>query len=208
MAKTRQLRLLVIRSGHTEWDQAGRLGGCADLPLSDQGRAEVLRALAAQAAGPVTHAFTSDDEASAETCALVVANTGVGIKRIDDLREVSLGLWEGSLAADLEDRCPTAFRRWSEDPISATPPEGEPLEDAAERLWRQVGRLVDRSRSPDAVIAVVVRPLAWGVLECLLTGRSLSELWSVVRGSPGIGVHDLEAAEMRDRAVPIVVRSS
>jgi len=207
MAKARQFRLLLVRSGETQWDREGRLGGCVDLPLCDAGRAEAAGDLATAGPFGVTHAFAGDDEAS-EDSARLLAPADVGVKRLGDLREVGLGLWEGSRIADLEERSPTAFKRWSEDPTSATPPEGESVDEAAERLWRQLGRLAEKVKSPDAVVVIAVRPLAWGVLECLLSGRSLSELWTVLRGSPRLVVHDLDASALRDRPAPIPVRSS
>ena len=37
MAKSQHIRVLLVRSGPNEWDLAGRLSGCADLPLAERG---------------------------------------------------------------------------------------------------------------------------------------------------------------------------
>ncbi|HVZ93598.1 MAG TPA: histidine phosphatase family protein, partial [Phycisphaerales bacterium] len=38
MGKQTGIQVVLVRSGRTEWDDAGRLQGVTDLPLSESGR--------------------------------------------------------------------------------------------------------------------------------------------------------------------------
>lgn len=83
--------LVLIRHGVTGWNQEGRIQGQKDIPLSDEGRAQVggWRLPAAFATHQV---LCSPLRRTRETAALL----GLTVSRLDDrLMEASWGAWEG-----------------------------------------------------------------------------------------------------------------
>jgi len=71
-----------------------------------------------------------------------------------------------------------------EDPLTLTPPEGEPLVDARARLFGAVSRMARRSRHDE--IGIVLHAVGLGLLRCWLADRPSSVLWSMVRTRPRI----------------------
>src|SRR5688572_29219178 len=100
MAKTQTCRLLLMRTGSTEWDEAGRLQGSVDLPLSAAARQGVNDQIGMLGAAELAVVLTGPDEASRETAEIVADQTGCSPKVVDDLREINLGLWEGMLVSE------------------------------------------------------------------------------------------------------------
>ena len=120
---------------------------------------------------------TGPDEASRQTAEALAARAGCGVKVLDDLREINLGLWEGMLASEFERRYPRVCRQWLEDPASVMAPEGENLEEVRERVVGALSRELDRHRKAGPV-AAVLRPIVWRVVHCSLRSASTCEMWT------------------------------
>ena len=183
MSKPRSRRVILVRTGATEWDNVGRLAGTADLPISPDGRRRLEHLSAALSGVPFGCVWSPGDEASCETAVVVAGfaaerDTGPKpkLKKNDALRELGLGLWEGSLAEELRARCPSAFGRWCEDPRDVTPPQGESIAELGERLVAECVRLMHRSRDESHALVNVLRPIACAALAAVLTRTDLVAL--------------------------------
>lgn len=177
MAKASEFRLLLIRSGDTAWDREGRLAGQSDLPLAEGVAASIERAAHEHVGTGVGLILAAPDEASGQTAEILSRATGARVRRIGGLREPGLGLWEGLRATELEDRCPSTFHKWREDPSGVHPPQGESLAEAGHRIRGEVARALTRSRGHEPAIGLVVRPMARGIIRCWLEQRGLRRLW-------------------------------
>ena len=211
MSKPRNFRLVVIRTGQTEWDRVGRLGGSADLPLCEAGESALrvtLDGFEAPEDGDVTvRVLSSEDEASVQTAAAVTESLGGTTKALEGLREVGLGLWEGSLRSELEERRPTAFRRWVDGPWNVTPPEGEPLDEAAGRLRAQVLRSLEKQKSAVGTVVLVVRPIAWSLIVAWLRGVSAASVAEIQAEDCPLSMHDVELSALKRLALRAPVGS-
>ena len=185
MAKPEQIRVVLIRSGRTPWDDAGRIGGSSDLPLSPKGRTAVETAAGTLCGTQVSVVACSPDEASLESARIVAkAVAGAGgqepkVRPIAELANVCLGLWEGRTSSELEEKCPKAYRLWREAPTAVVVPEGETLEEAQVRITKALTRTLERAEG-NACVAVVLRPLALALVRCWLDARDLDGVWSMV----------------------------
>ncbi len=187
MAKTNDIRVILVRCGRTEWDDCNRLQGRTDLPLSESGReaaAATVRDLASRLDGPgVGLVFSGPDEASLETAAMVASATGAAkVKIVEDLAGTDLGIWDGLLESQLMERFPTVYREWKERPMSVNPPEGETFEEGATRVQRAMCRALEKANGKAMVF--VLRPIPFGMANLWLGGRSMNELWKVLEDGP------------------------
>ncbi len=97
--------ILALRHGQSTWNEVGRWQGLADPPLSDFG--EHQAATAAQAVGQVDAIITSPLERAHRTGAIIGEIIGVGpVEVIDDLKERSVGRWEGLTRVEIEAEWP------------------------------------------------------------------------------------------------------
>lgn len=184
MAKSTHIKLLLVRAGASAWDDAGRLSGSADLPLSDAGRAGVGATASAVEPGSVCQVWSGPEESADLTARAVAAAADARHKVVPALHELGVGLWEGLGGADAEGRGGKAFRQWREDPTSVVPPGGEPLEQAAERVIGQVRGLLSKTRGDESCgVCLVLRPMVHGIVRCWLRGEPLGGLWAATRES-------------------------
>ncbi|MFZ4576001.1 MAG: histidine phosphatase family protein [Phycisphaerales bacterium] len=183
MAQAKFLSLLLVRAGPTEWDRQGRITGSVDLPLPPTSCSAVAEAGAPYGSGVAV--VLSGPESAAQTAAKVFAPRA-RVRVVDELREPGLGLWEGLLETEVEQRYRACYREWRADPSSVSIPESEPMLAAQSRLVRAVVAQGARFASDAQHVAVIVRPIAWGLLRCWAENRALTDLWGLLEGAVGV----------------------
>lgn len=197
MAKIATQRILMLRTGATEWVDSGRLQGATDLPLSVRGVQQIRGEVAALGHPPLTAIVCGPDEASAATAEVLAEVSGAKVVAVRELEEVNFGLWEGMLRSELEERFCRAGKQWDDDPASVVPPEGESLDVFALRLLPALRRAITKlggRRGASTVsrlggvggegVGIVLRPIADALVRCVLAGRPSNELCSVIETRP------------------------
>jgi broad specificity phosphatase PhoE len=126
-------QLILVRHGETEENVAGVAQGWLHGSLSDLGKQQVLR-LAERVARMQPNALFSSPLGRALATAQAIADTtGLEIRKLDALREVSLGSWEGRGYLDIRRDDFENYVRWRDDPESACP-GGESHSDVRRRM--------------------------------------------------------------------------
>lgn len=177
--------LLVIRSGATEYDLLGRIRGTLDIPLSTVGIAEAEAAATLLAASPPDALYTADGPCAEETAAIIGRRVGMRPRSLADLDNLDQGLWQGMLVEEIRRRQPRLARQWEENPWAVMPPDGEPLDEACDRVDSALERIFKR-HSGGRIAVVVPHPLD-RIIRWTVAGEPLGDLWD------------------RDAAVPPVV---
>jgi len=202
--------LVLIRSGRTEWDSAGRLQGATDLPVAEEGLSEVGRCLEAwlsDGGASPSVVFCGEDEGSRESAKLAGEAFGAKVKSLSGLSAMGMGLWEGLTVSDLEERHPTIFRQWREGPERVNVPEGEGLRVFLERAAGCVLRVVEKHGKKD--VGLVLRPLEFSILDRVLGGAGLEELSEeeVAGGGCAVTSHPVDADLVRSFVQGMAVRA-
>jgi broad specificity phosphatase PhoE len=189
-------QVVLIRPGATVYDEQNRVQGILDIPLSDRGRAEVAQ-LAEKLAEPLngqgqgqpdgqgeghgqghghelTALYCGPGESVVRTAEIVGKVLGLRPKRIDDLRNLDQGLWQGLQRDEIKRRNLKVFRQWLDDPVTVCPPQGETVENALERIKSALKPLIRRHQ--DETIGLVVgEPLAQ-LIACYLRREARVQL--------------------------------
>jgi len=197
MAKTTDIRVLFVRTPETDWEKAGRIAGSTDVPLNEAGWQSFRTAVEALGEVRLTAVLCGPDEASQAVARDIAKSAGAKVKIVEDLGEVHLGLWEGMLRTDLEDKCPRAFRQWIDDPAAVQVPEGEGLEEAQTRLRGALSGGLARAKPEAGAVGVVLRPMARGLIGCVLEGVPTKGLWSMIDSAPLLEWRTVDRGSLR-----------
>ena len=138
-------QLFLVR--HTEPAITGVLLGQCDPPLSERGRAHAATLLETVALSMV---YSSPLHRAIETAERLAR--GAPIEVLDDLRELSLGTWDGRAWAEIEAEDPQLAARKHADWRGVTPPGGEVWADFEARVRRAFTKILAGPR-PAAVVA-------------------------------------------------------
>lgn len=153
------LQVLLIRPGATVYDEQERVQGVLDLPLSDRGRAEVAELIGRLASIELDALYSGPGESVRATAESVGRALGLRPRRVDKLRNLDQGLWQGLQFEEIRRRNLKVFRQWLEDPLTICPPQGEPVDEALDRIRAALRPLLKRHRH-QTIGLVVAEPIA------------------------------------------------
>ncbi|WP_419195261.1 histidine phosphatase family protein [Novipirellula herctigrandis] len=185
-------RVLVIRPGATKFDDEQRIKGSLDMPMSDQGRAQVDLLAAELADIRVKTIFAAPCESARETAERLAKGRDVRVKVIDAFKNIDHGLWHGKLLEEMRRNQPRVYRTGQESPDDLCPPGGESIRDARARVVKAIRKVVKKSRE-EMVAVVAPEPMA-SIIRSALSGEPLVNLWQAETDS---ATWDLVESESR-----------
>ena len=153
------IQVVLIRPGATVYDEQNRVQGVLDIPLSDRGKAEVAALAGRLAPLALSALYCGPGESVCRTAECIAKSTGLRPKRIEELRNLDQGLWQGLQIDEIRRRNLKVFRQWLEDPRTVCPPQGETVEDAMDRVKAALKPLIRRHRG-ETIGLVVADPMA------------------------------------------------
>ena len=149
------MRLLLARHGETDWNAAGHIQGRTDIPLNETGRAQARSLIQRleEAGERVTAIYTSPQKRALETAQIAGREFGLTPIVLEELRELSFGVWEGFSWDQVEDRWGAEYDVYQRDRLNIPPPEGECFRDLLERVLPVLNTLVGQGRGTALVIS-------------------------------------------------------
>jgi broad specificity phosphatase PhoE len=169
------VKIILIRPGSTDYDRQGRIQGTLDVPLNEQGSAEVERAVVELRSVRLSAVYAPNSQPAMQTAEAIAEDQGLKVKKLDRMQNLDHGLWQGMRIDEVRRKQPKVYRQWQDKPEVVCPPEGEMLADAEDRVKTAIGKLVKRHK--DGVIGLVVsEPLA-SVVRHLVNHSDLGDLW-------------------------------
>ena len=138
----------LLRHGQTERSKLSVYSGRLDVPLTDVGREQALRAAQRLRHAGVDAVITSPLVRALDTARAIADATGAP-RRVDErLIEVDYGPFEGLDREGARARFGAAFSAWRADPFGSPVPGMEPLPDALERARAATAEALDVHEHP------------------------------------------------------------
>ncbi|MBI4997229.1 MAG: histidine phosphatase family protein [Rhodocyclales bacterium] len=188
--------IYLLRHGALAGDNRERFIGQTDLPLAPEGirQAETMAtALAGRGIGAI---HCSDLTRSRQTAGIVGKAVGVTPAAHPELREVSLGDWEGLLRREVAERWADEFAARGRDMDSYRPPGGESFADCLARAWPLWKTI---TQTDAAAIAVVAHAGVNRLLLCRLLGMPVQNMFRLGQDYGCINIVELDRRNVRLR---------
>ena len=153
-----------------------RFIGQLDLPLNGEGFVQAERLSEALQDMPLSAVFCSDLKRSVDTAQIIAKPHHVSCIPRLDLREISLGRWEGLSFDEVRKRRPEEFHARGQDIVHFRPPEGESFLDCALRVIPAFYEILASTRGNVLIVGHA------GVNRIILSqalGRSLEDLFGI-----------------------------
>ena len=184
-------RIFLIRHGETNWNKEGRFQGQIDIPLNNNGKDQARKTFEYLRNISLNKAFSSSMHRPYETAQIILQNNkDIEIKKIDSLVEISHGLWEGKLEAEIKEKWPLLLKNWHDKPEEVIMPEGESIKDVSERSVEAFEKIC-LSQKDDDLTLLVAHDAVNKTLICNILGLNYSNIWMIKQGNGGITVIDL-----------------
>jgi len=173
-------QIILIRPGSTDFDNQGRIQGNLDVPLNEHGAAEVARVIEELRHLKLEAVYAPDCQPALQTAEALAKALGVRLRKLDGMRNLNHGLWQGMLIDEVRRKQPKVYRQWQDCPQFTCPPEGEMLDQADRRVRAAMSKLLKRHKT-GVVGLVVSEPLASLVRRFVQPGE-LGDLWKAAAG--------------------------
>jgi broad specificity phosphatase PhoE len=172
-------RLILIPAGLTEWEKEQRVAGNTDVPVSPDEYGQIVRWAQQLREVGVNILFSGIGGPAEETASKIAGILRIRHRTEKELGEVNLGLWQGMFLSDIRQRQPKVFKQWQEQPEYVTPPEGERLGAAQDRIEHCVGLIV--KKHPDLKIGVVLGPLGLALARICREEKRINDIWDLMK---------------------------
>lgn len=185
--------IYLVRHGSVVGAETRRFIGHLDVPLSPLGEAEAAALARRLATVKLTAAYSSDLVRTRRTAEILGAPHGLDAVPLPDLREFSMGRWEGLTAEEIRALDPAAFEVWMADVGRFQFPGGESLSDVAARAWPALEAIEARHAGGSVLVVahggpnriLLCRALGVPLARILALGQDYAALSVLERGREG-----------------------
>jgi broad specificity phosphatase PhoE len=181
---------ILIPWAQTDWHAAGRYATTTPIAINTTGVEQIESWSQLLSPQGLSMIYGPENGAGEESARQLAGGLQCKSRKVADLAEIDLGLWEGLSPDEFKKRFGKAYKQWREDPASVRAPEGEDLADTIERLNDQLRKLAGKHAGE--CFGAVLGPIAYAGLRCRLESRPFAELWSIPVTQPVKYFIDLE----------------
>ena len=191
-------RVYLMRHGEVVNGGEKRYNGHIDVDITENGVQQMHRLAGLLSGKNVSAIYSSDLIRSVKGAQIIAARLGISPTPLRELRERSVGAWEGLTAEEIRDRFPAEYVQWRSDLLGYRPPGGECLSDVRERVLPVFRRLV-RSH-PEQEIGMLLHGGVNRVIMAEALGMDLLNLFRIDQAFGALNIieyHDDGSAVVR-----------
>lgn len=146
-------RIIFIRHGETAWNIERRIMGQGNCPLTDLGQRQASAIADRLSQIPFSVLYSSDLGRAVQTATRIAERSGKEIKLDADLREMSLGIFEGYVWEELKDVFPSEWADYHpKENRDYVVPNGESRQQKFERSVGVINRIADAHPGETVVV--------------------------------------------------------
>ncbi len=187
-----------MRHGEVVNGAEKRYNGHIDVDITENGIQQMHRLAGLLSEKSISAIYSSDLIRSVKGAQIIAARIGISHTPLRELRERSVGAWEGLTAEEIRVRFPAEYIQWRTDLLGYRPPGGECLNDVRERVLPVFRRLV-RSH-PDQEIGMLLHGGVNRVILSEALGMDIQNLFRIDQAFGALNIieyHDDGSAVVR-----------
>jgi alpha-ribazole phosphatase len=183
-------RLFLIRHGDTVDEETKKVyKGSIDIPLSNKGIARMEKVAAFLSRYTLDILYTSTLSRSTESARIIGKPHNLGVNRESAFNELGFGRWEGLSFSEIKVGYPELFPLWLKNPVFYTPPGGERLLDAQERIMTGLYRIIETERGRN--VAIVCHAGTLKIIISTLLALDLSGMYRLAQDYGCVDIIDI-----------------
>lgn len=182
------VRLYITRHGETVWNTQKRMQGHKDSPLTEKGIHQAEQLARKLADIQLDAVYASSSGRTIQTARILAGDRKTPVIPLDELREISLGEWEGRTFEEVEAENPEQYRNFWECPHRYEPSGGEGFPDIRRRIGEILSTLV--SRHDGGNLLVVTHAVALKTIMAIVENKDWKDLWT------GAFIHPTSLSEL------------
>ena len=191
-------RLFLIRHGDTVDEETKKVyKGSIDIPLSNKGIARMEKVATFLSGYKLDVLYASALSRSIESARIIGSPHNLDANKESGFNELGFGKWEGLSFGEIDKEYPELFPLWLKNPVLYTPPDGERLIDAQERIMSTLYKIVGTQRGRN--VAIVSHA---GMLKIIISTFLTLDLSNMYKVAQDYGCVDI--IDMYDNNRPVI----
>lgn len=171
-------RLLLIRHGESEANRKGIFAGQIDPDLVENGVNQAkCTAKYVSSNYNVDKIYSSDLKRAYNTAKALAEETGLGVTKKTELREIKGGIWENKRFSELEVLSPEAYSVWITDIGKSCCPGGESVRQLGERIMAALEEIAKENDGKTVAIATHATPIR--VAQTIISTGDVAEMQNI-----------------------------
>jgi broad specificity phosphatase PhoE len=142
-------RVYLMRHGEVANGGEKRYNGHIDVDITMKGVEQMHRLAGLLEGKEIAAVYSSDLIRSVRGAEIISKRVGISYTSLPELRERSVGAWEGLTGEEIKERFPEQYTAWRKDLLNYRPPGGECLVDVSVRILPVFKRLVASHREQE-----------------------------------------------------------
>jgi len=167
--------LYLIRHGQTKWNLEKRIQGNMDSPLTELGQKQARWLYEAYRDCQIDVIYTSTLDRAFETAKILRGDREIEIIRLDELKEIHFGEWEGLEFMQLKEKNPEAFDAFRFTPETFRAQGGETFTEAKARVVGAVEKILEKNKGRK--VAMVIHGAILKLLMGYYMDLGINQVW-------------------------------
>lgn len=151
-------KIILIRHGQTKWNLEGKYQGYSDVELTEAGVEQAKKVAGGLWGEKITAVYSSDLERAYQTARFIAFDRGLGVEKLQELREINFGEWEGMTYEGIRMKWPDELKQLFASADTVQIPKGETIQAVVQRMSQVIKALVERH--PNQTIVLVSHGMA------------------------------------------------
>jgi|UniRef100_A0A7C5AM09 alpha-ribazole phosphatase len=168
-------RLYLVRHGRVADGHTDRYHGHNDIPLSPEGKRQLVELARQLQDIPLAAVFASDLARARDGAARLSEGRNLEVRVVPEFREVHFGVWEGLTFQEIATRYPRELEGRLNDLAGYRIPGGESLKDVQDRVIPRLTEILAQFQGQN--VALVAHAGVNRVILCHALGLSLSHFF-------------------------------
>jgi probable phosphoglycerate mutase len=171
-------KIILVRHGETKWCAERRVRGAVDIPLNSKGKKQAQEIADKLSGLKIKAVYSGEAACSLSTASEIAALHNLKVKKISELNELNMGVWQGLLLDDIKKHHKKQYNAWKSSSTSGHPPGGESAKDAYDRAVSAMHKLIDRHK--DENICVVSGSVTLSMLKSQFKNMNFEKMWKAI----------------------------
>ena len=167
------MKLYITRHGKTLWNTEGRLQGCMDSSLTDEGIERAKELSKRLSDFNIDAIFSFDLKRVKDTAHYIKASHDYFMLFLPELREMSFGDWEGLTLDKVQTDYKEQFDNFEKDPLNYENKNGENFETFVKRVSSGLDKIIQMSFENSLIVTHGITVKA---IQTIMEGRNLSDI--------------------------------
>ncbi len=167
--------LYIIRHGQTKWNLENRIQGNLDSPLTELGLRQAGWLSDAYEDCKIDIIYTSTLDRAYNTAKIFRGDREIDIIRLDELKEINFGEWEGRKFMEIKEEDPEGFNAFRFAPETFSPIGGETFKEAKARVVDAVDDILEKNKG--GKVAIVIHGAVLKLLMGHFMNHTINQVW-------------------------------